>query len=36
VIKPKHVGDILMQILIFLKQISCASVGKEKNPDNGT
>jgi hypothetical protein len=26
---PKHVGAVLMQILIFfLKQFSCASVGK--------
>jgi len=29
VIKPKHVGDVLIQILIFfLKQFSSASVGK--------
>jgi hypothetical protein len=28
VITPKHVGAVLMQILIlFLKQFSCASVG---------
>jgi hypothetical protein len=31
VIKPKHVGAVLMLILIFfLKQFSCASVGKYK------
>jgi hypothetical protein len=29
VIKPKHVGAVLMSILMFfLKQLSCASVGK--------
>jgi hypothetical protein len=29
VIAPKHVGAGLMQILVFfLKQLSCASVGK--------
>jgi len=29
VIVPKHVGAVLMYILIFfLKQFSCASVGK--------
>jgi hypothetical protein len=31
VIKPKHVGAVLIQILIFLlKQFSCESVGKQK------
>jgi hypothetical protein len=30
VIKPKHFGDVLMYILIFLKQLSRASVGKWK------
>jgi hypothetical protein len=35
VITPKHVGGVLMQILIFfLKKFSCASVGKYKNFDN--
>jgi hypothetical protein len=34
VFKPKHVGALLTQILIlFLKQLSSASVGKEKNFD---
>jgi len=29
VITPKHVGAVLMQILIlFLRQFNCASVGK--------
>jgi hypothetical protein len=28
VIKPKHVGAVLMSILIFLEQLSCASFGK--------
>jgi hypothetical protein len=29
VISPKHVGAVLTQILIFfLKELSCASVGK--------
>jgi hypothetical protein len=31
VITPKHVGAVLMYILkLFLKQFSCASVGKKK------
>jgi hypothetical protein len=30
VITPKHVGAVLMEILIFLlKRFSCASVGKK-------
>jgi hypothetical protein len=27
-IKPKHVGAVLMQILIFFKATPCVSVGK--------
>jgi hypothetical protein len=39
VITPKHVGDVLMSILmgilkLFLRQFNCASVGKQKNFDN--
>ena len=35
VITPKHVGDVLMQILILLlEQFYCASAGEKKNFDN--